>query len=612
MKKNIAKYTTLFFATIFLVLTLLTTLGAGTLVASDAYTTKKEVYIASMQESVIERQLDKTTNRIFDNESINDFESSFEKMNVNFKIEVQDEKNKPLYSNIDKKVDELPSYKISRFVREKNGEIANEELLTVFYEIDETYPVKDGLRFATELMTFGYDIKEFVVMISFILGIVTLLFFSLYVYTSKTDLTWIDKIPSDIYLTLVIILVTILSLIMVSVLENLQYNTYEIYVFVNYIIAVSFIGIVSFKSLIVRILHKNLLSNSIIGMIFRNIFGSISDFTTSIKNVYRDQDSKKVVLFIIIFILAQFPLFLLTGFLYPIIFMIEIGYGLYRLMIFLEELDRVKKLGHNIAHGQLDDHGVQIYTDPKLKDLAENLLKIQEGVKVAVDNELKNERLKTELITNVSHDLKTPLTAIISYLDLLEHADTKETEEYMEILTKQSQRMKKLIDDLLEMSKVSSKTIPVNKINVDLGLLLNQVVGEYQDKYDEKNLELILGVGENLPQIMTDPDLMWRVFSNVFSNAYRYSKEGTRVYVDLEHNENSLEFRIKNTSSEQLNISSDELMERFVQGDRSRNTEGSGLGLSIVGNILEILDHRYKISIDGDLFKFEIIVDIDA
>ena len=231
------------------------------------------------------------------------------------------------------------------------------------------------------------------------------------------------------------------------------------------------------------------------------------------------------------------------------------------------------------------------------------------GVAVtAARNQLKSERMKTELITNVSHDIKTPLTSIINYVDLLQKPHSPEEETmYLEILSRQSNRMKKLIEDLIEMSKASTGNMPVEITRVDASEAVNQSLGEFSDKLAAAQLITVYHQPAEEIAMYADGRLVWRAMSNVLSNAVKYAMPGTRLYVDLSAMDGKVMISVKNVSRDELNISADELMERFVRGDSSRNTEGSGLGLNIAKSLMELQHGELQLLVDGDLFKVTLI-----
>ena len=226
----------------------------------------------------------------------------------------------------------------------------------------------------------------------------------------------------------------------------------------------------------------------------------------------------------------------------------------------------------------------------------------------AARDKMKSERMKAELVTNVSHDIKTPLTSIINYVDLLQKTDSPEdAAQYLEVLDRQSQRLKKLIDDLMEMSKASTGNMHVDVQTVNAVEAINQALGEFSEKLEQAELVPIFQPPEDPLYIQADGRLTWRVLSNLLSNTVKYALPGTRVYLDLVKLDDHVLISIKNISREQLNVNSEELMERFVRGDTSRNTEGSGLGLNIAKSLMELQNGQLQLLVDGDLFKATII-----
>jgi signal transduction histidine kinase len=236
---------------------------------------------------------------------------------------------------------------------------------------------------------------------------------------------------------------------------------------------------------------------------------------------------------------------------------------------------------------------------------AENINKVGDGIANAVEKQMKSERFKTELITNVSHDIKTPLTSIISYVDLIEkeNVENEKVQEYIEVLDRQSARLKKLIEDLMEASKASTGNLAVHFEKCDARVLLTQIVGEFEEKTAANELEMIVSNPEGEVPVLVDSRHIWRVFDNLLGNICKYAQANTRVYISLVREEKDAVITFKNISKYPLNISGDELMERFVRGDSSRNTEGSGLGLSIAQSLTALMKGTMELSVDGDLFK---------
>ena len=246
------------------------------------------------------------------------------------------------------------------------------------------------------------------------------------------------------------------------------------------------------------------------------------------------------------------------------------------------------------------------------REHGEDLNTIRDGVSLAVEARMRSEHFRTELITNVSHDIKTPLTSIINYVDLLgkEKPENEKMREYIDVLQRQSARLKKLIDDLLEASKASTGNLAVNAEPCDVGVLLDQTLGEYGEKLNAAGLEPVLTKPEKPVIIMADGRHMWRIFDNLLNNICKYSQRGTRVYLEVCERDGKAVVTFRNISSRQLNISSDELMERFVRGDSSRNTEGSGLGLNIAQSLAQLQKGTMELTVDGDLFKVTLTFDV--
>ncbi|MCI8611230.1 MAG: HAMP domain-containing histidine kinase [Clostridiales bacterium] len=280
------------------------------------------------------------------------------------------------------------------------------------------------------------------------------------------------------------------------------------------------------------------------------------------------------------------------------------------LALALINMKHLKKGAEEIADGNLN---YQVKLPDLIGDFrrhGQTLNRIGDGMQVALEQKMQSERLKTELITNVSHDIKTPLTSIINYVDLLkkEGMDSPNASQYLEVLERQSARLKKLTEDLVEASKASSGAINVVKAPTNVQVLLEQTVGEFEERLEKNGIQVVLSPCESQSLILADGRLLWRVFDNLMNNICKYALSGTRVYLNMENTGDAIRIVFKNISAYPLNISGEELMERFVRGDRSRNTEGSGLGLSIARSLLELQGGTLEIQIDGDLFKSVITI----
>jgi signal transduction histidine kinase len=283
---------------------------------------------------------------------------------------------------------------------------------------------------------------------------------------------------------------------------------------------------------------------------------------------------------------------------------------LYILILFIylirkaKHLDKIIKATDEIASGNLNytlnDKGHSL-----LSRMARNINNLQEGVKKSVESQLKSDRLKSELITNVSHDLKTPLTSIINYVDLLkrENLSPEEMRDYIGVLDRKTQRLKVLIEDLFEASKMASGSVELNLEKVDTAQLLNQALAEFEEKIQASNLIFKVNIPHSKVYANLDGKKTWRVFENLIGNILKYSQQNTRVYINLYETENKVTITMKNISAYELDFDVEEIYERFKRGDASRHTEGSGLGLAIAKSIVDLQGGALNIEIDGDLFK---------
>lgn len=315
----------------------------------------------------------------------------------------------------------------------------------------------------------------------------------------------------------------------------------------------------------------------------------------------------KMVLAIVVFYFFHWIAFAGEGVLVFIMFLAEAAVAFWILWEALCK-ERIRKGIRKISEGDVSH---QISTDKMHgvnKEIAENVNHIGDGLQEAVNESMKSERLKTDLITNVSHDIKTPLTSIINYVDLLkrENIEDPKIQGYIKVLEEKSQRLKTLTEDVVEASKVSSGNISLEYMDVNFVEMLNQTIGEFSEKFEMKKLQIIENVPEEAVVIHVDNRRVWRILENIFNNAAKYSMTGTRVYADLKKEKKRVIFSLKNISEQPLNIQAEELTERFIRGDISRSTEGSGLGLSIAKNLTELQGGKFNLYLDGDLFKVTI------
>ena len=365
------------------------------------------------------------------------------------------------------------------------------------------------------------------------------------------------------------------------------------------------IGYISFvfflETIIKRIKSRTLFRNTITYRILRWIKSLITSMT---------RNANMTVKLILIFI--AFGILNIIGFSLsisePIGIFILIAIWVYafaKMHQWLVRYIEIKNAINEIYMGNTEVHLDEKRYKGSLNSMAIQVNDIAGGLSNAIQEKLKSERLKTELITNVSHDIKTPLTSIINYVDLLkkEKMPNEQAEEYLNILDNKSQRLKRLTEDLVEASKASSGNIKLNIEKLNVNELLKQVSGEFEDKFKSRNLEEVMSLPEKNVYINADSRYMYRILENMYSNISKYAMDNTRVYIDVIPNNNRITIQMKNISKEKLNISTEELMQRFVRGDSARNTEGSGLGLSIAKSLTELQGGEFKLYLDGDLFK---------
>lgn len=273
----------------------------------------------------------------------------------------------------------------------------------------------------------------------------------------------------------------------------------------------------------------------------------------------------------------------------------------------VNQYEKIKYGVDEVNNGNLK-YKIPIEGDGMMDDLAEGINQITEAASIAVENEVRNQRMKTDLISNVSHDLKTPLTSMVTYIDLLKHEglDSENAERYLDILQQKTDRLCQLTEDLFEAAKASSGTMPVDIVKMDMLSLMNQGLGEMNERIEASSLEFVINHPEERYLVMADGRLLWRVMSNLISNVLKYSQENTRVYVDFYKSGDMVTMEMKNISRQSLNVNPEMLMERFKRGDESRTVEGSGLGLTIAKDLMKLMGGEINISIDGDLFKVKV------
>lgn len=457
-----------------------------------------------------------------------------------------------------------------------------------------------------------YKYSYSTLIISIIIGSIELIYliYSLGYVKNKEEiyLSWLDKIPLEIlffgYFLLFFVEAALLAICLsvISVDVNLCVMLIMLVGYFSVLSALYGAGTL-LKRIKVHTFFKNSVTYRILKWLVQK-YKNVKNTISSNKNL-----GGKIALYFIGIVTVSILIGLIFkefGILLDIVFWI---WCYYKIMKEVDKFKQIHDATEKIYKGDTDIKLDESLYTGVLKELAIYINDIAGGFSNAIKESLKSERLKTEIITNVSHDIKTPLTSIINYVDLLkqENIQNEKAKEYIEVLDNKSQRLKKLIEDLVEASKASSGNIKINKEVLNVKELLNQVTGEFEDKFNSRCLNIISKLPEETVYIKADSRYLYRVLENTYSNVAKYAEENTRVYIDcILEEKNTVAIYVKNISKDELNISADELMQRFVRGDKSRNTEGSGLGLSIAKSLTELQDGTFNIYLDGDLFKVAI------
>lgn len=412
----------------------------------------------------------------------------------------------------------------------------------------------------------------------------------------------LEKIPLDIFTAIYLIAVLLFVIIVLLIIGYGSFNILTVSVLMFLGIVAYLITLMYTLSFALRIKCGGILKNLLLYRICRWIVRKTAAMIGCIPLIW------KTLIGIFLYVLSDWIVLILFdgGWDNFLIFYVLKNLIVAILLIsFVIALKKLQKGGEKIASGDLSYQMDTSHLFGDYKKFAHTLNSISDSMSVAVEERIKSERMKTELITNVSHDIKTPLTSIINYVDLLkkEKLENPTAEGYLDILESQSLRLKKLICDLVEVSKASTGNIQVNAEEFDVCVLLQQAVGEYHEKLKKAHLEAVTHIGALPLPIVADGNLLWRVFDNLLGNICKYSMPGTRVYLDAFAQDGRCYITFKNISKAPLEKTSEELLERFVRDDLSRNTEGSGLGLPIAKSLLELQGGTLDVSTDGDLFK---------
>ena len=420
-----------------------------------------------------------------------------------------------------------------------------------------------------------------------------------------------DRIPFDLFLLLIIGLIYCSGRLLNSpyLARNFYLPEYLSYLLVFLLVMLLHAGlylwlILSFAT---RCKTGHLLRNTILARAGKRLVSYLRFVEDKLPAIWRG-----ILLFVLITVLEGAMVFLASRKALMLIWVLEKLVLLPVFVLALLNLHTLEKGSQALNDGSYDSKISLRGMLPGLRRHAENLNGISRGMQSVLEKNTRSERMKAELITNVSHDIKTPLTSIINYVNLLQREDItpQEREEYLQVLDRQSSRMKKLIVDLVEASKASTGNTPVEPEPTDINLLLTQAAGEYEDRMSAHALTLSYDLAEQSPQILADPKLLWRVLDNLLNNALKYSQPATRVYLSTRVLGDKVEIIFRNVSSQPLNIAPEELLARFVRGRENLNTEGSGLGLSIAQNLTALQGGTFQVDIDGDLFKVTLGYDL--
>lgn len=456
-----------------------------------------------------------------------------------------------------------------------------------------------------DIITKNYNVIKYATIISGILAVILCMYIMVvagYNGQGELELNWIDTIPLEIII-FIAFLVQYMTAFIIS-----ESGTYELGrmmdgIFFIAIGSVWYIFTINiFISILSRLKNKVLFKNSITSKIIKFIIKCV-------KNVVVNLDKKwKAIITIggcffwecVLFIINISAQSMIIWFIWFIFKIVEFFLLMYAFSLLLELRDRIK----SVHDGNTENAALNKPMPGLFGESNEYITDISAGLEKAVAEKVKSEQLKAELITNVSHDIKTPLTSIINYIDLMNKEDiqNEKVREYICVAYKQSLRLKKLTEDIVEASKASTGNIEVKSYKINICEIISQSVGEYTDKFEQLNITVVFDESDKGYEAMADGRLLWRVIENLFTNICKYALEGTRLYIDVSQEEKYVKIYIKNISKYKLNIPGDELMERFVRGDLSRTTSGNGLGLSIAKSLVELQKGYFDIDINGDLF----------
>ena len=482
------------------------------------------------------------------------------------------------------------------------------------YAIDGTNAIMTD---KTGFKEFAYKNRNSMMVYGFIAGITALACFVFLLcsaaHRSGTEdcvLLRQDKMPYDLYLPSAILLGTGLCAMLVECVAY-ELNTVKAVAAALIMACLAGVFMALCMTTAARIKTGTLFKNTLIYKLCTGIGTGATGFLNSISGAWRF--SLVFAGYLLINALLSYRFFTRGGFFTFLILLAINGGALYLLLNMIRQMRTLSAAGQAMANGDLSYCVDTSNMKREFREHGENLNSIGRGMAIAVNERMKSERFKTELITNVSHDLKTPLTSIVTYIDLLQKEDIQDekAKEYIDTIARQSKKLKKLTEDLIDASKASSGALNVNMERVNISELLRQSSAEYGERMEAVNITPVVNMPEEDIYVRADGRLLWRVVENLLQNICKHGMPGTRAYLEARTENGRAVVSFKNISQQQLNIPVEELLERFVQGDESRSRGGSGLGLSIAESLTELMKGKLKLSLDGDLFKVELWFDED-
>lgn len=624
-KKTAGRVTSYAICTVSVILTVLSIIGSAIFISEGFYTSSKQQIIKEAQYNEFYNDAYSLIYYTVSRDKYDRFEINIhyseEATNIRYRVISPD--GEIIQSNTKEENFEYAFlYKVT-----DNGDYYNHYLLGVnavtneenVYRVElfleEGLPVKDKYSTLTNFYSVAYFMRYWI----FIIGIAS---FALFIWglvmlilaaarkpeTDELYLNSVNRLPFDGLL-----------LILVAAFFGAGYLSAELLwnhsLFSEVILPIAFAFLLFLSLLLItesiaaRIKTGTLIKNNLVYKLLRFVFRAIRRLFAFFRELISGIPLIWKTVLLIIFVSA-FDLIMIAAGVNAIetsiILWIIKGLTLAPLVMFVSlNMRKLQRAGKEIAEGNLKYKVITNEMLPDFKRHGENLNSISEGLEASLQERLRSERTKTELITNVSHDIKTPLTSIINYASLISESEplSDKQRDYAEILVKKSEQLKRLLGDLVEVSKATTGNLEVSLERCEAGVLLSQIAGEYNEQMEKAGLELITSTPEEGLKFMADSRRIWRVFENLMNNASKYSLPGSRVYLIAEEKGREVLFVIKNTSKTPLNVLPEELKERFVRGEASRTTEGSGLGLSIAESLTELQGGKMEIKIDGDLFK---------